>query len=66
MNPALLSSDKMDWGTPQDFFDGLDRRFNFTLDVCATADNAKCGAFITPPIDSLSAVGSQVRGLEKC
>ena len=27
--------------TPQDFFDKLNAEFGFTLDVCATADNAK-------------------------
>ena len=24
-----------EWGTPQDFFDELDKKFNFTLDPCA-------------------------------
>ena len=28
--------------TPQKFFDMLDREFCFQLDVCATAENAKC------------------------
>lgn len=35
------------WATPQPFFDRLDARYHFTLDVCATADNAKCTQFYT-------------------
>lgn len=31
-----------DWETPQEFFDILNKEFNFTLDVCASADNKKC------------------------
>jgi phage N-6-adenine-methyltransferase len=41
------------WSTPQDFFDRLDRRFGFTLDVCATAENTKCAAFYTPADNGL-------------
>lgn len=42
---AHLSSAKDAWETPQDLFDVLDAEFHFTLDVCATADNAKCERF---------------------
>jgi phage N-6-adenine-methyltransferase len=42
------------WATPQDLFDALHREFNFTLDVCATADNAKCEKFYTPADDGLA------------
>lgn len=41
-----FSSEKQDWETPQDFFDELDREFDFTLDVCATKENAKTEAYI--------------------
>jgi len=44
---ACLSSEKMDWETPQDFFDELNKEFNFTLDVCATKENRKCHTFIS-------------------
>ena len=44
---ACLSSEKMDWETPQEFFDNLNNEFGFTLDVCATPDNAKCHAYFT-------------------
>lgn len=47
LNPALFSSVKMDWTTPQAFFDDLDAEFHFTLDPCASAGNAKCGKFYT-------------------
>ena len=35
MNSALLSSKKMDWCTPQDFFDRLNEEFGFVLDAAA-------------------------------
>lgn len=45
-----------DWETPPDFFAKLDWEFGFTLDVCATVDNAKVGggAFFSPEEDGLS------------
>ncbi|MFW9963989.1 MAG: DNA N-6-adenine-methyltransferase, partial [Candidatus Sifarchaeia archaeon] len=48
------SSEKMDWGTPQDFFDRLDVEFNFSLDICASAENHKCNNYITELMDALS------------
>jgi phage N-6-adenine-methyltransferase len=48
------SSATPEWGTPPDLFDELDREFNFTLDVCATPDLAKCADFFTPEQDGLS------------
>lgn len=54
MNKVLLSSKKMDWCTPQAFFDALDSEFHFALDAAATAENAKCKRFFTPEIDALS------------
>ncbi len=44
---ALFSSATTEWATPQDFFDKLHREFNFVLDPCATAENAKCAMFFT-------------------
>ena len=35
------------WSTPQDFFDKQNAIYGFTLDVCATADNAKCARYYT-------------------
>ncbi len=47
-----FSSQKDDWGTPQEFFDKLADEFGFVLDVCATEENAKCFQFITPEEDA--------------
>ena len=42
MNDSVLFSSKsIDWSTPQELFDALDKRFQFTLDVCASDKNAK-------------------------
>ena len=54
MNEVLFSSKKMDWCTPQIFFDALDKEFNFTLDAAATDKNAKCAEYFTPENDGLS------------
>lgn len=43
-----------EWGTPPRFFAELDREFGFTLDVCATKDNAKCQKFFTKEQDGLA------------
>lgn len=51
--PALLSSQTDEWATPQDLFDGLNGTFKFTLDPCATAENAKCAKFYTKEQDGL-------------
>ena len=53
LSKALFSSDRMDWTTPQDFFDELDKEFHFTLDPCALPETAKCKAFFTPEDDGL-------------
>jgi phage N-6-adenine-methyltransferase len=47
-------SDSYEWATPQDFFDTVNARFNFTLDVCATPENAKCERFYTKEQDGLA------------
>lgn len=41
------------WATPQYLFDKLHREFQFTLDVCALPENAKCANFFTPEQDGL-------------
>ena len=47
------SSKTNEWSTPQDFFDELDKEFNFTLDPCATSENAKCTKCFTVEDDGL-------------
>lgn len=54
MNKALLSSQKMDWCTPQAFFDVLNEEFRFKLDAAATDKTAKCAMYYTPETDGLN------------
>lgn len=49
-----FSSEKTDWSTPQDFFDELNKMYHFSLDPCATKENAKCEKFFTVHDDGLS------------
>jgi phage N-6-adenine-methyltransferase len=48
------SSGTDDWSTPRDLFNLLYNEFDFTLDVCATADSAKCPRFFTAEQDGLA------------
>ena len=48
------SSATDEWAAPQAFFDEQDARWHFTLDVCATPDNAKCARHYTKASDGLS------------
>ena len=52
--PQLFTSEKQDWSTPQWLFDELDNEFHFTLDPCASPDNAKCENYYTVEDDGLS------------
>ena len=54
INQGLLTSNTDQWATPQSFFDTLNAEFNFTLDPCADAVNAKCAKFYTREDDGLS------------
>lgn len=50
-----FSSKKHDWATPWPLFRELDTRFGpVELDVCATAQNAKCQNFFSPEDDGLN------------
>lgn len=48
MNSALLSSKKMDYCTPQGFFNTLNAEFHFTLDAAATGEKRKNARTSTP------------------
>ena len=50
---AMFSSKSNEWGTPQAFFDELDKQYMFTLDPCSTASNAKCRMYFTEDTDGL-------------
>lgn len=48
-----FSSKTDEWETPQNLFDKLNAIHKFTLDVCATKDNAKCIEYYTRENDGL-------------
>lgn len=55
MNTDLMFSSKSnEWATPQSLFDELDREFHFTLDPCATPENAKCKKYYTKADNGLA------------
>jgi phage N-6-adenine-methyltransferase len=49
-----FSSKGGEWDTPQDFYDKLDKQFNFTLDPCATSKSAKCKKYYTEEEDGVA------------
>lgn len=53
LNRGLFSSLTPEWPTPAAVFAALDERFHFTLDACATPENAKCERYFTPEEDAL-------------
>lgn len=66
MNNALLSSKKMDWCTPQGFFDELNAEFAFALDAAATDRTAKCPLYFTPETDGLKSSWKVAGGAVFC
>lgn len=54
MNDGMFTSSTDLWETPQSLFDELDKEFHFTLDVCATKENAKCERYFTKEDDGLA------------
>lgn len=50
---GMLTSNKDDWETPQDLFDKLNALYGFTLDACASPENAKCKKYYTKEQNSL-------------
>ena len=50
---GMFTSNTCMWGTPQKFFDELNKEFNFEIDVCAVPENAKCKKFFSPEVDGL-------------
>ncbi len=47
LNGVHFMSQTNEWATPQDFFCILNDEYRFTLDPCATIENAKCEKFFT-------------------
>lgn len=54
IHTSLYSSRSEEWPTPNAFFDALAAEFGFTLDPCATPDNAKCALYFTNEQDGLA------------
>lgn len=50
---GMYTSNSEEWGTPQKFFNRLNEEFNFTLDICASKENAKCPKYYTKEEDAL-------------
>ncbi len=48
-----FKSNTVEWPTPPETFDPLNAEFGFTMDVAATAENAKCEKFWTKEQDGL-------------
>lgn len=55
------SSARADWRTPKELFDVLDREFQFTTDVAASAENALCAHFFDAECDALAQDWSGLR-----
>jgi len=53
LSSSLLSSDRMDWATPDALFRALDGEFAFTLDAAASSQNTKCPAFFDEEANGL-------------
>lgn len=53
INEGLFTSNDITWATPQSFFDKLNEEFHFTLDVCASKENAKCDSYYTEKDNAL-------------
>lgn len=47
MDKVLFSSKSNEWATPQDLYNKLNNRYNFTLDPCSSLENHKCDKFYT-------------------
>ena len=54
IHESLFSSRSEEWPTPQEFYTALDQEFHFSLDPCATKQNAKCRSFFTKDDDGLA------------
>ena len=54
MNKALFTSNRMDWETPDDLFERVNREFKFTLDAASSHENAKCAKHYTETENGLS------------
>ena len=54
INPAMYSSASGEWATPPEFFAKMNLQYKFTLDVCASPENAKCERYFTKEQNGLA------------
>ena len=52
---VMFSSQKEDWTTPKWLFDELNQEFDFTVDLCASKENALCEIYYTKENDGMKA-----------
>ena len=52
---ALFSSARDDWETPRELFQKLNDEFHFTVDLCASDNNALCEKYYTKENDGMAA-----------
>ena len=53
INKEMFTSSSDLWATPIEFYKKLNAVYCFTLDVCATEENAKCANYFTKEMDGL-------------
>lgn len=53
MSAYMKAAETVEWATPHRIFDALNERYRFTLDPCATPDNATCQRYFTEADDGL-------------
>lgn len=54
LNSAYMPQSKtVEWETPQDLFDKLNKYYNFDIDVCASDTNCKVSLYFTKQVDGL-------------
>lgn len=49
-----MSDPRQCWSTPDEFFRLIREEFNPTIDVAASAENTKCGTYVTQEINALA------------
>lgn len=52
-NNGRYNGNGREWATPPEVFAPLEAEFGFTLDPCATRENAKCARYYTEANDGL-------------
>ena len=59
---VLFSSEKQDWETPPKLYNFFHERYNFNIDLSASAENTKCEKYFDAEIDALKQDWTGLRG----